>query len=245
MNDPAFLFYSSDFITGVQDLTYEERGQYITMLCIQHQKGVVSSKWLSINLPNASSDVLAKFEKDEDGNFFNPRLRAEAEKRKSYKPKKIAAATLGGLISKNKVSKAHAKQIRYEFNIDDYDDLDTEEIKQSVSKWFKQMLNLLEDVNENENKDIDNNMSEKKFDFKESLLKLGVEKQVASDWLKVRSKKKASNTETAFKMLEKEVEKSNKTANECILICVENSWKGFKAEWMQDKSVSKKEVELN
>ena len=37
--DPAFLFYSSDFLSGIADLNMEERGQYITLLCVQHQKG--------------------------------------------------------------------------------------------------------------------------------------------------------------------------------------------------------------
>ena len=36
------------------------------------------------------------------------------------------------------------------------------------------------------------------FNFKSSLINLGIEKQIVSDWLKVRSQKKASNTETSF-----------------------------------------------
>ena len=34
--DPAFLFYSSDFITGCMGLTMEERGQYITLI-VRHE----------------------------------------------------------------------------------------------------------------------------------------------------------------------------------------------------------------
>jgi hypothetical protein len=151
MKDPAFLFYSSDFLTGVADLTMEERGQYITMLCIQHQKGICSSKWLSISLPNASSDVLSKFEKDGEGNYYSKRLRDEIEKRKSYKPKKDAAACLGGLISSYKVKGDKSTIIRHEFNVDDYIELPKDEMKQSISKWFKQMLNLLENENEIKN----------------------------------------------------------------------------------------------
>ena len=149
--DPAFLFYSNDFITGVSDLTMEERGQFITLLCIQHQKGSISSKWLSINLPNASSDVLSKFEKDEEGNYFNIRLVEETEKRSKHIPRKKAAAILGGLISANKVSKAKATKIKAEFDIKDYQDLEGEEMKICLTKWFKQMLNLLENENEDVN----------------------------------------------------------------------------------------------
>tara|TARA_R110002050_G_scaffold268962_1_gene411152 strand:- start:225 stop:347 length:123 start_codon:yes stop_codon:yes gene_type:complete len=30
---PAFQLYAQDFLTGVMDLTMEERGVYITLLC--------------------------------------------------------------------------------------------------------------------------------------------------------------------------------------------------------------------
>ena len=32
---PAFQLYAQDFLTGVMDLTMEERGVYITLLCKQ------------------------------------------------------------------------------------------------------------------------------------------------------------------------------------------------------------------
>ena len=38
MKDPAFLFYSSDFLSGTMLMTDEEIGQYIKLLCLQHQK---------------------------------------------------------------------------------------------------------------------------------------------------------------------------------------------------------------
>ena len=77
MKDPAFLFYSSDFISGVQDLTMEERGQYITLLCLQHQKGHLTEKMIRLCCGNAAADVMAKFRQDENGLFFNERLETE------------------------------------------------------------------------------------------------------------------------------------------------------------------------
>ena len=73
-----------------------------------------------------------------------------------------------------------------------------------------------------------------RFDFKKSLLEIGVTPQVAEDWLKVRKTKKAANTETAFKRIEKEIELSGLSADECITIAVERSWQGFKAEWLDN-----------
>lgn len=70
-----------------------------------------------------------------------------------------------------------------------------------------------------------------KFNFKKELIKLGVEEKIASDWLKVRAKKKASNTETAFSRIKSEIELCKLSPNDCIKLAVENSWQGFKAEW--------------
>lgn len=82
--DPAFLFYSSDFLTGTADLTMEEHGQYITLLCMQHQKGRLSGKAVALAAPNASQDVLSKFEQDKDGLYFNARLEEEITKRRNF-----------------------------------------------------------------------------------------------------------------------------------------------------------------
>ena len=44
MKDPAFLFYSSDFLSGTMLMSDEEVGQYIRLLCLQHQKGHLKEK---------------------------------------------------------------------------------------------------------------------------------------------------------------------------------------------------------
>jgi uncharacterized protein YdaU (DUF1376 family) len=107
MKDPAFLFYSSDFLSGVQDLTMEERGQYITLLCLQHQKGHLTEKMIRLSCGNAAADVMAKFRHDEDGNFYNERLEEEIEKRKVHTEKQRQRAIDGWEKRKNKTS-SHA-----------------------------------------------------------------------------------------------------------------------------------------
>ncbi len=83
--DPAFLLYSSDFISGVADLTMEERGQYITLLCLQHQKGHLTEKAvklaLGIRTLDEIPDLLQKFAIDESGLFYNKRMDEEIQKR--------------------------------------------------------------------------------------------------------------------------------------------------------------------
>lgn len=73
------------------------------------------------------------------------------------------------------------------------------------------------------------------FQALEFLIDLGVEKQIASDWLKVRKAKRAANTQTAFDTIKREIEKTKKTANEIVKLCVVKSWVGFRADWLKEE----------
>ena len=84
MKDPAYLFYSSDFLTGCASLTMEERGQYITLLCLEHQLGRLSEKTIRLSVGSVSVDVLEKFKQDENGLLYNERLEIEIEKRSNF-----------------------------------------------------------------------------------------------------------------------------------------------------------------
>ena len=84
MKDPAYLFYSSDFLTGCASLTMEERGQYITLLSLEHQLGRLSEKTIRLSVGSVSVDVLEKFKQDENGLLYNERLEIEIEKRSNF-----------------------------------------------------------------------------------------------------------------------------------------------------------------
>ena len=77
-----------------------------------------------------------------------------------------------------------------------------------------------------------NNNKGKRFDFKNSLIEIGVSPEVAEDWMQVRKAARATNTETAFNRIKHEIEKSGLSANECITIAVSRSWRGFQADWV-------------
>jgi hypothetical protein len=100
---------------------------------------------------------------------------------------------------------------------------------QSKSNAIREDKIREEDIKENINKALP-------FKFFDSLINLGAEKQLVSDWIAVRKLKKLSNTLTAFNNFESEVVKSGKNINEVLKECVVNSWGGFKAEWI-NKSV--------
>ena len=84
MKDPAFLFYSSDFLSGTMLMTNEDVGKYIKLLCLQHQKGHLKEKEMLSICGNYNEDIFNKFKKDEEGNYYNERLEYESNKRKAY-----------------------------------------------------------------------------------------------------------------------------------------------------------------
>lgn len=82
--DPAFLFYSSDFLTGTILMSDEQVGQYIKLMCLQHQKGRLEEKDMLKICGKHDKDVFSKFEIDEQGLYYNSRLEKEILKRRSY-----------------------------------------------------------------------------------------------------------------------------------------------------------------
>jgi hypothetical protein len=83
MKDPAVLFYTSDFIAGTLTMTDSQRGQYIILLCLQHQKGYLTENDMLKICNSHDEDIWSKFEYSE-GKYYNKRMKDEAEKRKRY-----------------------------------------------------------------------------------------------------------------------------------------------------------------
>ena len=84
-----------------------------------------------------------------------------------------------------------------------------------------------------------------KFNFSDSLIAKGGNKQLVSDWMLVRKNKKATNTETSFNSFISEIEKSKSTIDKVLKICIERDWKGFNAEWIKDYEQENKKIEYN
>lgn len=81
------------------------------------------------------------------------------------------------------------------------------------------------------------------FNAKAFMCDLGYDEKLVSEWFEVRKLKKLKNTETALKGFHKEVMNSKTNINEVLKTCVEKSWGGFKAEWLNNQSnEQKKEV---
>lgn len=75
------------------------------------------------------------------------------------------------------------------------------------------------------------------FDPIDYLLNLGVQKQVASDWIVLRDKKKLAVTRTAIEGIESEAGKAGISIEDALRECCSRGWAGFKAKWIERERV--------
>lgn len=102
--DPAFLFYSQDFYTGVATLNWEERGKFISILCLMHQQGRMSEETIRFLVGSISDNLKSKFLIDDNGLWYNQRLEIESEKRAKFTESRRNNGLSGGRPPKNKPS---------------------------------------------------------------------------------------------------------------------------------------------
>jgi hypothetical protein len=126
-------------------MTNEQRGKYIMLLCLQHQKGKLTLKDLQAYLTDEDYEIAEKFPISDDGFYYNIRMKEEAEKRKSYSESR----------SKNRKSK------KQESNISDTKNniyqTYLKHMNNTSTSYVKHMENENEDVNVNNNSDINDN----------------------------------------------------------------------------------------
>lgn len=68
------------------------------------------------------------------------------------------------------------------------------------------------------------------------LVELGVDRQIASDFLTTRKEKKAPLTRTALAMIQREAEKAGWTLERALAECTVRGWRGFQAEWVTNRA---------
>lgn len=146
--DPAVLLYTQDFLVGTYNWSIEQRGMYITLLCLQHQK---LNKLTLNDLKIADGDelVLEKFPLHSDGYYYNHRMYMEIENRKVRTDASRKNGMLGGRPKKVTKQKPMGSSL--------------DNLKETYNKPKN---NLAEDGNENEivNEDKTVNVSYKLLD---------------------------------------------------------------------------------
>jgi len=116
--------------------------------------------------------------------------------------------------------------------------LATEKTQQNPTKPKKadsvnDSVNDSESVNENKSK------KESKFNFLNSLIGLGIHKEIAIEWIEVRTKKGGVNTKTAFDAIAEQIKLSKLSPTDSIKQAVIKNWVGFKAEWIKETDLPK------
>jgi|694.fasta_scaffold49845_1 hypothetical protein len=138
--DPAVLLYTQDFLVGTLSMTDEQRGKYIYLLCLQHQKGRLTLVDLKSKLTDEDIEVAERFPLQADGFYYNQRMYDESIKRKNYTESRRS----------NRTKKTN--------------DIDVKKISQS---YVNRMENENEDVNVNEtvNDNLIDNVNSSRHDY--------------------------------------------------------------------------------
>jgi hypothetical protein len=152
--DPAVLFYTSDFLTGTTLMSNEQVGKYIRLLCIQHQKGVLSEKDMLKICESYDEDIFDKFEKCNEG-YYNARMREEFEKRKKYSESR----------ANNRKKKEDMKNISLSYEKHMENENENEDINNKSKKFIKPTIEELREYMDSQNM---NDVSHKFYDFYEA-----------------------------------------------------------------------------
>ena len=138
--DPAVLLYTQDFLVGTITMTNEQRGKYITLLCLQHQKQKLTLKDLQMYLTDEDIEVAEKFPIQSDGYYYNQRMYDESIKRKNYTESRRSNRTKKTYdIDVKKISQSYVNRMENE----------NEDV--NVNETVNDNLNINETVNVNSN----------------------------------------------------------------------------------------------
>lgn len=139
-NDPAFLFYSKDWIQGTAQMTNEEKGIYIDLLAHQHQDNGLPISTLRLsklsNLPENEFlkiwDYLKYKFVEMDGKLFNLKLVEVMTGRSQYTEMRTIIGTFGGILRDMQISDDEKSILRKLFKYSDFLD-DFRENKPNLS----------------------------------------------------------------------------------------------------------------
>lgn len=208
--DPAFLFYSKDWIEGTAELLPDEKGVYIDLLCYQHQRGDLPNdtkrlaRMVGISVDEFEkiwSVIGCKFEANGERTLNRKLSEVMGERRDKGHRNKIIGM-FGSLCRKSDLSQLHLKQIRSEFKVSDFEHLESERISERLSEWFMERLALLGNGNgngdANANGDVNGirNGAEKKFFDNDKL------NDVFCRWLKMLHERGKPMTQSSIEQLQ-------------------------------------------
>jgi uncharacterized protein YdaU (DUF1376 family) len=132
--DPAYLFYSDNFLSGTMFLSDEQIGKYIRLLCAQHLTGHLHEKDMIKICKTKDEDIWKKFNVDSVGLYYNERLELEINKRKKFTESR-SNNRLGKVKTKKTTPKKKSKS--YDPHMEDEDEIENEDINNIKKVYLK------------------------------------------------------------------------------------------------------------
>ena len=164
--DPAFLFYSKDWLEGTAELMPEEKGIFIDLLSHQHQKKALptDTKRLARLVGLSEDEFLKSWEILEckfiltDMGLINKKLNELMSERKEKGHKNTITGTFASLLRLGSYTKKEYNHLKNNFNVNDFKDIEKEKLTERLTEWLTNCLksigNANEDVNIIEIKDV-------------------------------------------------------------------------------------------
>lgn len=149
--DPAFLFYSKDWLEGTAEMTPEEKGVYIDLLAHQHQKGSLPSETKRLaklvglsesDFEKIWSDIGSKFIANTTGRLVNRKLNGIVSERLEKGWRNTIVGTLGAIVryavQKEGKDPIIAEKAKKSFKVDDFLACADEKLSEAISVWFSE-----------------------------------------------------------------------------------------------------------
>lgn len=155
--DPAFLFYSKDWLEGTAEMLPQEKGVYCDLLAHQHQKGSLPTDLERLRrltgLDKKDFNLIWGTIKEKfvevDGRLINIKLsRVMGDRSEKAWTNKIIG-TFGSICKKSNANFLDVSKIKKQFNWEDFKDIESERLSERLSEWFNNRLAILANANAN------------------------------------------------------------------------------------------------
>jgi hypothetical protein len=169
--DPAYLFYTKDWLEGTAELYPEEKGVYVDLLCYQHQRGYlptdkkrlakmigigqedferiwegIKHKFIEIDSPNGQANGTPNGKA-----LVNQKMSEVVSERSSKGKKNKLIGTFAHVLKSLDVDKKTKNRLKQEFNVDEMIKQDTEWTTERLTEWCHNRLAFIANGDGNAN----------------------------------------------------------------------------------------------
>jgi uncharacterized protein YdaU (DUF1376 family) len=146
--DPAFLFYSKDWLEGTAEYMPDEKGVYIDLLCHQHQKGSLPEDTIRlarmVGLPHEKFLEIWKvinlnFNRS-DNRLVNHKLNQVMTERAEKSQVNTIIGTFAGLLRFGKYNPEQYKYLKTKFKPTDFIKIEKEKLTERITEWITDRL---------------------------------------------------------------------------------------------------------